>query len=951
MKKLNLLVLPLMAISFLTNCGGGSTPSEDVKFSIQESSVTLKEDNTIMVHLDWTPTNHSIEFSNFTFTLDSGSTTATVTSGTIGDRPLELTITFASALSTNDKGDLKFHYSDKTAKKEGEGKVNDINIKVAGDKPGFSVTASTVKYDEGTHSAMVELNWEPASDSITFSNLDFTYGTKHADEVTAEATTSSPTNIYIKFGDAGLDEDVTGTLSFAYTDTTTGVTGKDEIKNITIDVDEPEPPVTTYHISMATEGTDIEEKELPTDKAYVGTITVTANKKILNGLTSVILQDDSNTDITTHCTYDPEQDNKSASLEIPLEYLTNDIEVTVALTDEPEEKGTVKWVNYDNTPLVDPYELPVGSYAEYKGDTPTRPTTSSYVYQFSGWDKDPTVTPIVGGDNVFKAQFDQVATNQLAANMKLVIPSGNADLTFSFDCTASKKITVDWGDNTVDNNKSHTYSKSGTYNVGIYGEDITTVSAGEKGKDYLSELALKDKITAIPDNAFKSCTSLTKATVPSSVTSLGEYAFAYCTSLSEISNLTNITSISAHAFESCALTVFSVQTKTTEIGEYAFANCTSLETVYTTLAYDTLKTIGAHAFESCKITSIVIPGNVTSIGDYAFSCCDKLAIVQCGSEASLTSIGKGAFYDCSLLSTMEIPDAIISVGADAFTGCNLTYTTEGNCRYLPGKSGNQYLLLVKASNDQITSATIHNSCNVVCGDAFRLCTELTTINIPNNVRSIGDSAFQSCKSLSTATITNSSSLVTIGNSAFYGCSKLTNINIPNGVTSIGNNAFQSCSSLSTATISSSSSLVTIGEYAFYGCSKLTEITIPDKVTLIGNSAFLGCSELSKATISSSSSLETIGDYAFTSCKKLKTIYIPKKVTSIGTVAFQNCSILETVDLTAFVIENPDNIPNLGAVAFIYCEALSALKVANDKMVKIFQEKDGWSTYADKIVAA
>ena len=849
MKKLGLLVIPLMAISFLTNCGGGSSPKEDVKFSAQ-SEVTLdKHNKKAVLSLNWTPTDHSIECSDFTFTLNNQSDiTSNITLGELGSRPLKVTIDFAKALEENDKGDLKFKYNDKTAKKEGEGKVTGINVKLH----------------------------------------------------------------------------------------------------------ENPPTPGTYTISMLTEGTTISPGFVTEGDPYYGEITVTDENKMLDGdtLKSVKLKD-SGDDITSYCEdYDPKEDYKSATFTIPAQYITEDIEVEVNLKDKPAETGTVIWNNWNDTPLVEPYELTVGLYAEYKGDTPTRPTTSSYVYQFSGWDPDPTVTPIVGGeDNVFKAQFDPVATTNLAANMKLVIPSGNADLTFSFDCTASKKITVDWGDSAVDNNKSHTYSKSGTYNVGIYGEDITTVSAGEKGKDYLSELTLKDKITAIPDNAFKSCTSLTKATVPSSVTSLGEYAFAYCTSLSEISNLTNITSISAHAFDSCALTTFSVQTKTTEIGDYAFNNCTSLETVYTTLAYDTLKTIGAHAFESCKITSIVIPGNVTSIGDYAFSCCDELAIVQCASDASLTSIGKGAFYDCSLLSTMEIPDAIISVGADAFTGCNLTYTTEGNCRYLPGKSGNQYLLLVKASNDQITSATIHNSCNVVCGDAFRFCTELTTINIPNNVRSIGDSAFRNCSSLSTATISSSSSLVTIGNNAFYGCSKLTNINIPNGVTSIGNNAFQSCNILSTATISSSSSLVTIGEYAFYGCSKLTEITIPDKVTLIGNSAFSGCSELSKATISSSSSLVTIGDYAFTSCKKLKTIYIPKKVTSIGAVAFQNCSILETVDLTAFVIENPDNIPNLGAVAFVYCEALEALKVANDKMVKIFQEKDGWSTYADKIVAA
>lgn len=106
--------------------------------------------------------------------------------------------------------------------------------------------------------------------------------------------------------------------------------------NIKVEVTLVDEPI--YHISMVTDGTSIEEEVLPTTEDYVGTISVTNEDKILDGLTLVTLKDGDDTDITNYCDYE-EEDDKTASLEIPLAYLTNDIEVTVALTDiDPHRK-------------------------------------------------------------------------------------------------------------------------------------------------------------------------------------------------------------------------------------------------------------------------------------------------------------------------------------------------------------------------------------------------------------------------------------------------------------------------------------------------------------------------------------------------------------------------------------------------------------------------------------
>lgn len=128
MKKL-VFIMPLMAVSLLASCGG-STPKEDVEFIIGTAAVLDSSRTTANIALDWRPVDHSIECSNFTFTLYSQShIKSTITLGEIGSRPLNLTITFDEPLSENDNGDLKFHYNDITAKKEGDTEIKGIDIK------------------------------------------------------------------------------------------------------------------------------------------------------------------------------------------------------------------------------------------------------------------------------------------------------------------------------------------------------------------------------------------------------------------------------------------------------------------------------------------------------------------------------------------------------------------------------------------------------------------------------------------------------------------------------------------------------------------------------------------------------------------------------------------------------------------------------------------------------
>jgi hypothetical protein len=220
-------------------------------------------------------------------------------------------------------------------------------------------------------------------------------------------------------------------------------------------------------------------------------------------------------------------------------------------------------------------------------------------------------------------------------------------------------------------------------NLDLSGSTITSIGDGAfYGCDRLTSVTIPDSVTSIGNYAFQNCSGLTSVTIPNSVTSIGEQAFSVC------SGLTSVTSIGSGAFSSCS--------ELTEI------NVNPLNTVYTSvngILYS--KNPNNIICVPGKISGeITIPSGVTSIGDGAFENCSGLTSVTIPN--SVTSIGDSAFYYCSGLTSVTIPNSVTSIGSSAFSGC----------------SG-------------LTSVTIGNSVTSIGDSAFYGCCGLTSVPIPN----------------------------------------------------------------------------------------------------------------------------------------------------------------------------------------------------------------------------
>lgn len=245
------------------------------------------------------------------------------------------------------------------------------------------------------------------------------------------------------------------------------------------------------------------------------------------------------------------------------------------------------------------------------------------------------------------------------------------------------------------------------------------------------------------------------------------------------------------------------------VPEYAFNGLSKLTSVKLP---EGLKTIEQYAFKGTQILSIDIPSTVISIGKMAFSG-TRIKSVTFRENSQLTRINDGAFYNCSSLREVLMPNTVTYVGDAAFQNCTSLHTI--------------------IFSDALTILR-----DYICSD----CSALTSVHLPTNLQTI---RFRS----------------------FYNTSSLKKVDFPSTVDRIYDYAFYNCGLDS---LSLPVTLRYLHQYSFAKCKNLKYVEMPSY--LEQGSSSTAYYYVSGDNIYNSSTYMYYGyDYNFSDCTSLETV--------------------------------------------------------------------------------
>ncbi len=499
------------------------------------------------------------------------------------------------------------------------------------------------------------------------------------------------------------------------------------------------------------------------------------------------------------------------------------------------------------------------------------------------------------------------------------------------------------------------------------------------GNTEIQHLVIASGVTSIGDQAFEGCSGLTTVTIGSGVTYIGRDAFYDCTKVEVVYCNADPAKLrwdesGCDDFKEDGTTIINVADAAPWIAKFTGkVNGTFIDTPYVPLTWNYDAATKTLTFSGTMIPSYGNPEE-RPWKDYV-EVVEKIVISD-----GVTSIGSGAFYNCTGLTTVTIGTGVTYIGSDAFFNCKnvevvyckadpeeLTWDESGCDDFKPDGT-----TIIQVADAAPWIAKFTGVVNGIFSDkpyvplSWNYDADTKTLTFSGTViPSYGDPDERPWIAYvaEVENIVIEDDVTSIGNYAFYDCDGLTTVTIGSGVTYIGMDVFYDCKNVEVVYCNADPEKLTWEESC---CDDFKEdgttiIQVADaapwiaKFTGVVNGIFSDkpyvplswnydadtktltfsgtmipsyndlderpwkdyVSEVENIVINEG--VRGIGNYAFYGCDGLTTVTIPASVTSIGRDAFYDCTGLTTVTI-------PASVTSIGYGVFGYCSNLATMTV-------------------------
>lgn len=353
---------------------------------------------------------------------------------------------------------------------------------------------------------------------------------------------------------------------------------------------------------------------------------------------------------------------------------------------------------------------------------------------------------------------------------------------------------------------SHFTSENGV----LFNDDKTVLLSYPRGNTR-DNYVMPDTVVSIAPNAFYGSSYLKTITLSSNLTTIGAGAFTSCSGLTEINLPDSVTTIDSNAFSQCSsLKEVTIKTAVTEIGSSAFYRCYSLEKI----------TVEEGNLRYHDDGGVLYDNTANSLEAYPA----KKNSAEYNILAGTTIIRSEAFYSATMLKNVTIPDSVTTVGSGAFQNCSRleAIAFPAGITILPSN--------VLYGCSSLQSVTLREGLETISSDAFNYCSTLGTITIPASASTISEGIFYGCTALTDINVADENTNYMDENGILYNKNQSALIAYPVAKDAVDGKFIPN---INTTAIASRA----------FGYSRLKEVDLKETVTSVGYEAFSYCSQL------------------------------------------------------------------------------------------------------------